>query len=205
MLRHRSIRFRLTFWYAAILTAGMALFGGLLWFSLRQRLLHEIDEDLSGRASRFETYFRALSAAAGPQLRDELEEFCQDCHPAPMSNCRAKVHSLFVARLGPRRPPNLIGLCGGNLRFRAALTNSKSEPRSGTYYTRSKLLQILLWTLIPVVVAIATVGGAWLSARALKPVNDITAAALTVSIENLLPNGCRCRPPATNWHGLRVF
>src|SRR5207253_2893435 len=35
------------------------------------------------------------------------------------------------------------------------------------------------------VVGIACVGGAWLSRRALKPVQDITAAALTISIENL--------------------
>ena len=35
------------------------------------------------------------------------------------------------------------------------------------------------------VIAIACLGGAWLSGRALKPVNDITAAALTISIENL--------------------
>jgi heavy metal sensor kinase len=47
------------------------------------------------------------------------------------------------------------------------------------------LLRLLLLSLIPVVVAIACVGGAWLSGRALKPVHDLTAAALTISIENL--------------------
>ena len=39
--------------------------------------------------------------------------------------------------------------------------------------------------MIPVVIVIACLGGAWLSGRALKPVTDITAAALTISIENL--------------------
>jgi heavy metal sensor kinase len=47
------------------------------------------------------------------------------------------------------------------------------------------LLRFLLWSMIPVVIAIACLGGAWLSGRALKPVNDIAAAALTISIENL--------------------
>jgi len=47
------------------------------------------------------------------------------------------------------------------------------------------LLRFLLWSMIPVVIAIACIGGAWLSGRALKPVNDIAAAALTISIENL--------------------
>src|SRR5439155_11997165 len=35
------------------------------------------------------------------------------------------------------------------------------------------------------VIGIACLGGAWLSGRALKPVTDITDAALTISIENL--------------------
>ena len=61
MMRHRSIRFRVTFWYAAILTAGLGLFGGLIWLSLRDRLMGEIDRDLAGGASRFENYFQAES------------------------------------------------------------------------------------------------------------------------------------------------
>ncbi|MGH9593097.1 MAG: sensor histidine kinase, partial [Bryobacteraceae bacterium] len=48
-----------------------------------------------------------------------------------------------------------------------------------------ELLRNLLLGLIPLVIAIACVGGAWLSRRAMKPVNDIAAAALTISIENL--------------------
>jgi heavy metal sensor kinase len=47
------------------------------------------------------------------------------------------------------------------------------------------LLRLLLLSFLPVVIAIACIGGAWLSGRALKPVNDITTAALTISIENL--------------------
>src|SRR5579863_5117661 len=83
MLRTRSIRFRLTVWYAAILTAGLGLFGGLTWLSLRHQLIGEIDRDLQGRASRFEQYFRNESAeASGIPLSDELEEFCQALPPA---------------------------------------------------------------------------------------------------------------------------
>src|SRR5262249_4159803 len=47
------------------------------------------------------------------------------------------------------------------------------------------LLKLLLGSMIPVAILIACLGGAWLSGRALKPVRDITAAALTISIENL--------------------
>src|SRR5205823_10488137 len=83
IMRRRSIRFRLTAWYAAVLTAGLGLFGGLIWLSLRSRLIGEVDRDLEGRASRFEQYFRTESAeGAGVQLRDELNEFCQALPPS---------------------------------------------------------------------------------------------------------------------------
>src|SRR5258706_4730605 len=76
--RPRSIRFRLTLWYAVILAAALGLFGSLIWLSLRNRLISELDEDLAASASRFENYFKSesLEAAEG-QLRGELEEFCQ--------------------------------------------------------------------------------------------------------------------------------
>jgi heavy metal sensor kinase len=47
------------------------------------------------------------------------------------------------------------------------------------------LLRLLLLSLSPMVILIACAGGWWLSGRALKPVRDITAAALNIGIENL--------------------
>ncbi len=61
-MHSHSIRFRLTVWYAVVLTAGLAVFGVLLWVSLRHQLLADIDDDLEGRASRLESYFRNESA-----------------------------------------------------------------------------------------------------------------------------------------------
>ena len=56
-MHRRSLRFRLTVWYAVVLAAGLSLFSGLIWLSLRHRLMQEIDQDLEGRATRFEQYF----------------------------------------------------------------------------------------------------------------------------------------------------
>src|SRR6266446_4125212 len=85
----RSIRFRLTAWYALVLTAALGLFGGLVWLSLRHQLILDVDRDLEERAGRFENYFRAESAeGAAVELRDELEEFCQGLPPASYLNLR---------------------------------------------------------------------------------------------------------------------
>src|SRR5580658_4447741 len=171
-----SIRFRLTAWYAAILTAGLALFGALIWISMRHRLLDETDQDLAGRASRFEKYFK--DEAANP---DELNEFCQALPPSSYID----VH----------------GTKGFSFRFASASADLRMLHRrfdvegqtfdlevgtsiAGVEHTLD-LLRLLLLSLSPLVIAIACAGGWWLSGRALKPVKDITAAALNISIENL--------------------
>ncbi len=46
-------------------------------------------------------------------------------------------------------------------------------------------LKLLLFMLSPVVFLVASIGGLWLSRRALKPVDEITAAARTIGLENL--------------------
>ncbi len=56
------------------------------------------------------------------------------------------------------------------------------------------LLRLLLLSLVPLVVAVACTGGAWLSRRALKPVDEITSAARMIGIDNL---SLRLRTPET--------
>ncbi len=171
-----SIRFRLTVWYAAILTAGLALFGGLIWLTLRHRLLDEVDQDLAGRASRFEKYF----AAEGGD-RNELNEFCQALPPLSYIEVRGAKGFTFrfaSASADLRMLHRRFDLDGETFDL------SVGTSISGVQHTLD-LLRLLLLAFSPLVILIACAGGAWLSGRALKPVRDITAAALNVSIENL--------------------
>ena len=185
-MRRRSIRFRLTAWYAAVLTAGLGLFGGLIWLALRQRLIGEIDRDLEGRAGRFERYFRTESAkAAGDQLRDELEEFSQALPPASYIDLRGASGFVFRYPDNAASPTVNFRIRRRQFTSNAQLFDLEIGASIGDVLHTLDLLRLLLWSLIPVVIGIACLGGAWLSGRALKPVKDITAAALTISIENL--------------------
>jgi two-component system OmpR family sensor kinase len=185
-MHRRSIRFRLTVWYAVVLAAGLSLFSGLIWLSLRQRLMQEIDQDLEGRATRFERYFASESTlAAGDQLRDELEEFCQALPPSSYVDLRgANGFTFHYPASAPTEAPNLRSLRRQFTFHQELFDLGISAPMTEAEHTLD-LLRLLLWSTIPVVIAIACLGGAWLSTRALKPVNDIAAAALTISIENL--------------------
>jgi heavy metal sensor kinase len=180
-----SIRFRLTAWYAVILTAGFALFGSLIWLSLRHRLLDEIDEDLNGRASRFEKYFRTESLETSDNhLRGELDEFCQALPPHSYIDLRGESGS-FVFHYPSQKPSANFRTVQRKFTIANESFDLEVAESIGSLQHTLDLLRLLLLGLSPVVILIACLGGAWLSARALKPVADITAAALTISIENL--------------------
>lgn len=220
-MRVKSIRFRLTLWYAAALILGLSLFSSLVWLSLRQRLLSELDQDLAGRSSRFEQYFRgeSLEVADESQLRDELEEFCQALPPASYVDLRG-TNAAGQAGFEFHYPESVAPRAGGanssgTTEPGAAPTLDDSASRDGRagpapvrMFQRQfsaggqsyqlevgaptanlvhtlQLLRLLLLSLLPVVIAIACVGGAWLSGRALKPIQDITTAANAIGIENL--------------------
>jgi len=189
----KSIRVRLTLWYAAALILGLGLFSSLLWLSLRQSLLSELDQDLAGRAARFEQYFRGESAEIGDnaqlrdeaQLKDELEEFCQALPPSSYVDLRSS--NGFEFHYPESAPSRAANLRMSQRTFSSGGQNFDLEvgaPMADLTHTL-QLLRLLLVSLLPVVIAMACLGGAWLSARALKPIHDITAAANAISIENL--------------------
>ncbi len=48
-MKRRSIRFRLTAWYGAVLLAGLILFGFGSWFAMRRSLYESADHELRDR------------------------------------------------------------------------------------------------------------------------------------------------------------
>lgn len=185
-MRERSIRFRLTVWYALILFAALGLFSGLIWFSLRQRLLSEVDRNLADRAAQFQTYF-AKEAAEIPQvdLVDELEEFCQALPPSDYLQLRGARG--FEFRFPNRAPKRAAGdrILQRQFRIGNDLFQLQISSSVAAIDHTLDLLRLLLFSLVPLVVAVACAGGAWLSRRALKPVDEITSAARTIGIDNL--------------------
>lgn len=187
-MRSRSIQFRLTVWYALVLSAALALFGGLLWLSLRNRLTGELDEEIAGNASRFEAYFRKESVDEGAAgLKVELEEFCQALPASSYLDLRGpgaggfEFHYPAGARKGVKNAQEL------QRRFTVGqeVYTLRAGSSARSIHHTLDLLAILLFSLIPLVIGVACLGGAWLSRRALRPVDELTAAARAISIDNL--------------------
>jgi signal transduction histidine kinase len=181
----RSIRFRLTLWYAVVLSAALGVFGGLIWLSLRQRMMSELNEDLLGRAARFEKYFRSESSIAnGAHLRNELDEFCQAL-PAGSSVVLRGSDGFTFRYMAPQEHPSEARTLVEPFEVNGQNYTLEVGAPAGEMLHTLQLLRNLLWGLLPVVIVIASLGGAWLSRRALKPVQDISNAARNIGIENL--------------------
>jgi signal transduction histidine kinase len=185
-MRSRSIRFRLTVWYALVLTGALALFGGLIWLSLRQRLIGELDEDLTASAGRFEAYVRREAMEVSwPELETEMEEFCQALPSSSYLELRSSNGLVFRYPTVRRRRGRAVRTTHRSFRIEDESFTLDIANSAGSINHTLNLLGILLMALIPLVIAIACVGGAWLSRRALRPVDEITAAAQAISIDNL--------------------
>ncbi len=193
-LNTRSIRFRLTVWYALILSAALCVFSGLIWTMMEQRLLRDIRRGLDDEAGRFEIFVqRELSEVPAVNLNDEIEEFC---HALPSSSYLklrpdggGRLFLYPATELSPHPHYEILtkAMTIGNHGYTLEIGASRAE-----MHRALELLQTLLLGLVPVVIAISCLGGAWLSRRALRPVDEITTAARAIGIENLA-----CRLPST--------
>jgi two-component system heavy metal sensor histidine kinase CusS len=201
----RSIRFRLTAWYALALAAALGLFALAIWVSFTRSLAEGTDAALAQEVHNMESYLNEELQDIRVHLAEELGEYAEGL-PTNMSFSAAQqtdeksTGRIFTSNPGfPQRSTALDSPGYHSLRFHDhnyrllerdmlvaghpwkvsfAVQLDESERLVGK-------LRLLILGLIPAVVAIASAGGYWLSGRALKPVDDITAAARSIGIRNL--------------------
>ena len=182
-MRQRSIGGRLTMWYALALATGLVLFALATWFSLRYALLSDVNAALAARVASLEKFVNVEAAERGVQLREELEEYGQAL-PAGTGFDLKDDRGLAVFAM---RRDGAASYCR---LVRTVWVNGRPwrvEFWESVDWVRQILgrLQFLLIALIPMVAATAALGGWWLSRRALKPVDEMTAAARSIGIGNL--------------------
>lgn len=197
----RSIRFRLTVWYSFALAAGLILFGFVTWVSMRQSLLYDARELLATQTRSAEDFVDAELNDPRVHLTEELDEYA---HALPAGNIlqirQDEQHVAFSSVAGfpwhdgfenalTARP---IVWDGKPYVFGSDTKVIHGSPWQFAFFVSLEetnrllnKLRLFLVTLLPAVMLAAAWGGSWLSRRALKPVDDLTAAARSVSVESL--------------------
>lgn len=192
-----SIRIRLTAWYALALLLGLAVFGFGLSIALERRLIAGVDARLEQRLEGLRRAFGANPEVTDrAQLQWELSDTAGEIPEGGLIQLRDRDGAVMLPAPGqpvfPAEPAQTFSLNGRNYRTRTARINcfgetfetvvaqSLDEPENIMREFRSLLLLF-----IPAALLMASLGGYWLSLRALRPVDAITKVARSIGVNNL--------------------
>jgi heavy metal sensor kinase len=207
-MRFRSIRVRLTAWYLSMLALGLIVFGIGSWFAMRASVFHTIDEELQDRIRGVEKFMQIQIASLSPaEIRDEFREHSvlgpggdlfQVCDEKGEWLYRSAV--LENSQVTIRRPDQLgeeavfedLVVQSTPVRFATMRVVVNNQPYAiqvaaplKEFHEALERFRLILWLSVPLLLIGATIGGYWISRRALKPVDQITTAAESISIRNL--------------------
>ena len=196
-----SVRTRLTFWYAAVLLAGLVAFAGWMWLAVHRYLAVSADDRITRRVQGLHSAIESEADESINALREELREFGIEVPEGELSAVRGRGGRDLLRPAGIdeailwNAPEHRIGdLYDRGLRYRALRTHVtvKGETydlavATSTTEADSFLAQfrLLLIGAAPMLALIASFGGYWMSRRALTPVDELTLAARRISLDNL--------------------
>lgn len=185
-----SIRVRLTLWYSLVLLAALSLFVWAIWLTADHRLMASVDAALVEQAKGVVTVIRNEFDPAHPeQLQEEVTEYAQATPDGNLIEVRdAKGQQILSSKVA------VLGRAGTGAHYRTYATTAVVKGSSFQVLVATPLREtksilrdlhiLLLWT-APAVLLIASLGGFWISRRALAPVDEITQAARSIGIQNL--------------------
>jgi heavy metal sensor kinase len=208
MILH-SIGARLTLWYASLFAVGLAALGIAMWFALRGSLYHAVDEGLRDRLvgiarfiedheSRLDLDEVKEEFRAHGELFQVADQRGSWVHrgadlagvDAPSATDAPSEGTLQTAWLHGQ-PYRVLSqpIAVGGQRFTVQVAAPLDDLEQGLYDS--------LWFLLPafpLALSLATIGGYWMSRRALAPVDDIARVAKSITADDL---GRRLTVPAS--------
>jgi len=200
-----SISLRLTIWFGGIFFFGWVLFGLVMWQNLKSTLKADRYQTLARRMDRLQDLlskskneseddrhqdFKDFAHATGNGLAEIFNVDGRRAYPSPSSAASTfpwpgvsdiEVEQfLHIYSAGQPywvlvRPYSLNG---------QSLVLLAAAPEAGNLVILQNFWRGLL-TSVPILLVISSFGGYWMSRRALKPVDRITATARSISIGNL--------------------
>jgi heavy metal sensor kinase len=200
-----SISLRLTLWFGAIFFCGWVVFGVAMWFHLKSTLTAERRQTLSRRADRLEDLLRRDQGNTGADPVQDFKDFAHATgnglaeifragntrvYPSP-SNAAS---SFPWPTIATSQKETFLHVPVGDQSYSVLIRPMQAEgapayiglaaPDAGNLLLLHDFWRgLLAW--IPVLLLISSAGGYWMSRRALRPVDRITATARSISIGNL--------------------
>lgn len=196
------IRIRLALWYSLVLAAGLIFFGVGIWLIVSHSFRDSLDKNLTEDAKGVTTVLQSESGFGRPRhLREELTEYASAAPDGNLMEVRDSQGGQILASktvsLGAEDASHPAGFgvqtaASGRYRTFTSTTSVNgityrflvAVPLDPTEATLRRVRLVLLWS-IPAVLLMASLGGYWISRRALAPVDQMTQAARSIGIQNL--------------------
>jgi len=203
-MNRRSVRFRLTLWYAAILALTFAAAGLGVWFTIRDSIHDTVDQDLRSRLRAMRDYLQRQVAdkESGP-LSEELAEQAAFVPSGTRYRMAAADGHWIYQSPGTKqwdpKPPDAsrlprsgraqtILVAGKPVRILSAPVPMGALQIGIPIDEFYEMLDDFTWTALlasPLLLLLASAGGYWMSRRALQPVDRITRTAEEIEAHNL--------------------
>ncbi len=201
----QSLRLRLTLWYVALLAIVLLIFSTILYVRLTTTLQSNLDDTLRNRANLIagtitsDTGIPQLSTALLPPDRNQGEQFLR------LYDGAGKLVIDDTAALGPipMLPTDVAVAQRGMTTIRSVTTNDgrfrvltmplqlpirailQVGLSEDTIRETIQALATILFTLVPLMLLIASGGGLFLAGRSLAPVDRMTRAAQAIEATDL--------------------
>jgi heavy metal sensor kinase len=205
VIARRSISLRLTLWFSSVFIVGLALFGAIMWFDLKETLTSGRSRTLERRVERLGDLLRDTVADAPADRRRKFQSFAEAtggglievfardgsrAFPSPTSAAQAFPWRLPAAADRDRFSEATVQ--GQSYRILVhpytaggeSLILCVAAPLEGNRLVLGAFSSGLFWA-IPVLLVVSALGGYALSRKALNPVDQITAATRSISVSNL--------------------
>ncbi len=175
-----GIRQRLLLWHTAVFALGLVIFSVVVWWGTRETLYRDLDHWLVAQAEGLERFVK--NEVQGDQEQEVIDETREFSIGLPEASgillYRGDGARLFGEMSGGRGVERAMEVRGHSYRFKMwhSVAGVEATLRS---------LSVTLMTLTPIFLLLSLGGGWMLSRKALQPVDDVTAAARIVSLQNL--------------------
>ena len=200
----RSVRARLTLWYAASLAILLLVFSLSVYFYLRSGLQHALDGDMQERFNIVENGLNSsldqLSevedhGAVNLFLVTEGENVVHQTRGWLLEGLDSAIGQLHAPRWSWSTPQGQVfQLQQGNVKSAERLFHMVVAQERTTVEDGLARLRLALFAGFPIALAIAGGGGWWLARRALAPVSDMAVRARAITAERLSERLPVCDP-----------
>lgn len=196
---------RLTLWYGGILAVSLVMLGAFVYVTFSRNLLAEIDRALDEELAEIALEVTAAPDAAAREA--QLQKYFGQHEFYAIQVSRPDGEVIFSSHAVGDHPlsvPSLGDQPGTELTQDVILTDSvpyrmssrvvtsfdgpviiQAADSLSLYYREQQQLLVVMLAAAPVVLLVAAAGGAWLSRRALAPVDRMTRAAVEISASRL--------------------